>query len=483
MAGNERIARRGLLAAAAAATAAAVLAPVAAVAAPAAAKDAGTGTGTGTGAGADPATARRSVVVEALESVARPLRTTEPGGGTADLSALVRMIGDAEVVGLGEATHGSHEFFAMKHRLFRCLVEERGFTTFALETSWTSGLRIDEYVRGGPGDARQVVKEALGDSPWDREEFADLIAWMRSYNAGHPRKPVRFLGDDLGLPRLGDRIFDEVTSYVRGVRPDLLPRLEGLYAGLRPFDDAFAHLKRPLAERRDDAATAQRALDLVTAVGAGDGTTDGARGGARGGASGDDAHAWAVQHARNIAQTFAFAAMDLDDPASVSASEQLRDRAMADNTAWWQRRTGGRVLLSAHNGHVGYLSTDTFLYPHPQGARLREAYGGGYVAVGFTFAGGSFLTNDAVLSSDWKTVTVPAATPDMNEYTLDRVRHRDYYVDLRTAPRAARDWLDVSRPTYDAGSVYVADPMPRLAIGRAYDVLVHLHQVTQARKF
>ncbi|MFJ9775941.1 erythromycin esterase family protein [Kitasatospora sp. NPDC101157] len=191
----------------------------------------------------------------------------------------------------------------------------------------------------------------------------------------------------------------------------------------------------------------------------------------------------AVQHARNIAGTFAFATLDLADPASVAASEQLRDRAMADNVMWWQRRTGGKVLLSAHHGHAGYLATDTFLYPEPQGSRLRDAYGRDYVAIGFTFGSGSFLTNDAVLTDSWKAVTVPPAGPDMNEYALDRVRYRDYYVDLRTVARVARDWLDVSRPTYEAGSVYVGDPMPRLAIGRAYDVLVHLNRVTQARVF
>lgn len=458
MTDDKRIGRRGLLTAAVAA--AALLVPVAAVAAPVA-PDA-------TGAAADPATAQRSAVVRALESVAQPLRTTEPGGRTADLRALGSMIGDAEVVGLGEATHGSHEFFAMKQRVFRYLVEEKGFTTFALETSWTSGLQIDEYVQGGPGDARQVVKDALGGSPWDREEFADLIAWMRDRNRSHPQNPVHFVGDDLGLPRLGGRIFDQVTSYVRGARPDVLPRLDALFAGLRPFDNAFTYLQKPLPERRDNAAKAQQALDLVTASGAG---------------APDDAHAWAVQHARNIAETFAFATLDTTDPASVSASEQLRDRAMAANTAWWQRRTGGKVMFSAHNGHAGYLATDTFLYPQPQGAQLREMYGRDYVAIGFTFDQGAFLTNDAMLTDDWKTVTVPAATPGMNEYTLDQVRYRDYYVDLRTAPQVARDWLDVSRPTYDAGSVYVSDPMPQLAIGKAYDVLIHLDQVTQARKF
>ncbi|MFB6890639.1 erythromycin esterase family protein [Kitasatospora sp. NPDC056327] len=458
MAHSKRIGRRGLLAATAAVAAAAVLAPVAAAAAP---------VPPSAPAVADPAQAERAAVVRALESVAQPLRTTDPGGRTADLRALDAMIGDARIVGVGEATHGSHEFFAMKDRLFRHLVEEKGFTAFALETSWTSGLQIDEYVQGGPGDARQLVKDALGGSPWEREEFVELIAWMRSHNRTHPQNPVHFLGDDLGLPRLGDRIFERVTSYVGRVRPEALARLTGLYAGLRPLDDLVGYLQKPVAERRGAAVLAQQAFELVAASGT----------------PGEDAHEWAVQHARNIAETFAFATLDLADPASVSAAEQLRDKSMADNTAWWQRRTGGKVLMSAHNGHAGYLSTDTFLYPEPQGSHLRDAYGRDYVAIGFSFDSGAFLTNDAVLTGDWKTVTVPAAAPDMNEYTLDRVRFRDYYVDLRTAPRVARDWLNVSRPTYDAGSIFVGDPMPRLAIGRAYDVLVHLDQVTQARKF
>ncbi|MEU3498979.1 erythromycin esterase family protein [Kitasatospora cineracea] len=460
MAGSRRFGRRGVLVAAAAA--ASVLMPAVAVAAP-------TASGGASGTAADPDAARRSAVVRALQEAARPLRTTEAGGGTADLRALGAMVGDAEVVGLGEATHGSHEFFAMKQRVLRCLVQEKGFTAFALEASWSSGVQIDAYVQGGPGDARQVVKDALGGSPWDREEFAELIAWMRSYNRSRPDSPVHFVGDDLGLPRLGDPLFEQVASYVRGADPDALPRLEELYRDLRPFDDVFAYLREPLEVRRANAAKAQQALDLVTASGTG--------------ASGQEDRAWAVQHARNIARTFAFATLDLGDPASVSAAEQLRDRAMADNVTWWQRRTGGKVLVSAHNGHAGYASTDPFLYPKPQGSWLRDAYGSGYVAVGFTFDSGSFLTNDAVLTDNWRTVTVPPATPDMNEYTLDRVRYRDYYVDLRAAPRAVRDWLDVTRPTYDAGSVYVSDPMPRLAVGGAYDVLIHLHQVTRARTF
>ncbi|GAA3388303.1 erythromycin esterase family protein [Streptomyces roseoviridis] len=446
----------GVIAATAVAVTAASTAPVA--------RAAGAARAASAVADGSAAAGREQAVVRALERTAHPLRSTEPGGRTADLRALGSMLGDAKVVGLGEATHGSHEFFTMKERVFRYLVEERGFTAFALEMSWSAGLRIDEYVQGGPGDPRRVAREALGGSPWEREEFVSLIGWMREHNRRHPGHRVHFVGDDLGAPKLGDAVFERVLESVRENRPEVLPRLTELYRGLRPFDDVFAYLRKPVAEREANAARAQEALDLVAGHRAADG----------------DAYAWTVQHARNIAQTFAFATVDLTDPASVTAAERLRDQAMADNVLWWHRHTGHKMLLSAHNGHVGYRSTHPDMYPRTQGAVLRERLGRDYAAVGFAFAGGSFLTKDASLGGDWKPVTVPPAAPGTNEHTLDRVGHRDFYLDLRTAPAPARAWLDRARPVYDAGSTFTPDPPPTLALGRAYDILIHLHRVRAA---
>ncbi|WP_433258443.1 erythromycin esterase family protein [Streptosporangium sp. CA-135522] len=142
---QKRVSRRRLLATAVIAMGA-VLAPVAAQAAL-----------------ADTAGGKQNPV-HALEQAAHPLRSTEPGRNTADLRALGVMIGDAKVVGLGEATHGSHEFFTMKGRVFRYLVEEKGFTTFALELSWSAGLQIDDYLQTGRGDTRKIAKEVLAKS-------------------------------------------------------------------------------------------------------------------------------------------------------------------------------------------------------------------------------------------------------------------------------------------------------------------------------
>ncbi|MFE9555143.1 erythromycin esterase family protein [Streptomyces sp. NPDC006692] len=414
------------------------------------------------------ASADAAAAIGALDRIAHPLRSTEPGTGTADLRALGAMVGDAKVVGVGEATHGSHEFFALKDRLFRYLVEQKGFTTFALEISWSAGLRIDDYLQHGDDDrdARQVVHEVMAGSPWDREEFVTLVQWMRDHNRQHPDRPVHFLGDDIGAPRLDERVFDSVTEYVRRTCPESLPSLNELLTGLRPLDDAIAYLDRPLAERQGNAAKAQRVLDLVQRQGSGGGQD----------------FEYVLQNARNIAQTYTFLSVNPGDQESLTAMERYRDQVMAETTAWWQRRTGGRILLSAHDDHVGYISSDPTTYPKTQGSFLRDTLGAGYLAIGATFDRGSFLSKDAALGGEWKKFTVDPAGPGTNEDTLDRVRYRDYYADLRKSPASARSWLDVSRPTFSVGTQYPVGGTPEIAIGRAYDVLVHLHTVREARK-
>ncbi|MEV6910377.1 erythromycin esterase family protein [Amycolatopsis sp. NPDC051071] len=398
--------------------------------------------------------------VRSLERAAHPLLSTEPGRNNADLRALGAMIGGAKVVGLGEATHGSHEFFTLKERVFRYLVEEKGFRAFALELSWSAGLEIDEYVQTGKGDARELAKRTLTGSPWDREEFVSLIRWMRDYNRAHPGRTVHFVGDDLGAPSVNDAFFARITGYVRQHHPAALPRLNQLYTGLRPIDDAFAYLRKPLDERQRLAGQAEQAFELVK------------------GLTGADALDWTAQHARFVAQTARFLAVDLTDPKSLPAHQILRDEAMAANVAWWQRRTGHKVLLSAHNGHVSYVSDNPGLYPKTQGAFLRETLGRDYLPVGFSFDRGSFLSKDTAVGGEWKRFSVPAAPPGSNEDTLDKVRYEDFYLDVRTAPPAARAWLDTARPTRTIGTLFPVD-LAAISLGRSYDVVVHLHDVRQ----
>jgi erythromycin esterase len=148
---------------------------------------------------------------------------------------------------------------------------------------------------------------------------------------------------------------------------------------------------------------------------------------------------------------------------------------MAENVAWWHRHAGDRILVSAHNTHVSYDSFDV-RYPKTQGAFLRDTFGKDYVSIGFSFYQGAFKafgTDDNVM----RTYRVGAARPGSNEHTLDQARQRDYILDMRTAPRSVRDWLDQPRVTYNIGAGWPDPTEYRIALGEAHDILVHLDEV------
>ncbi|MGW2227745.1 erythromycin esterase family protein [Streptomyces formicae] len=415
------------------------------------------------GAGAAP---RPADPVAAIERAAHPLRSTDPGGNTEDLRALGRMVGGASVVGLGEATHGSHEFFTMKERVFRHLVKEKGFTTFAQEMSWTTGLRFDAYVRGEgrKGDVRALVHRELAKTPWDTEEYVHLLTWMRAYNDRNPERELRVMGDDLNYPEQGVELFDGVRAYVREHDPDLLGRTDALYAPLRRVTDGDTYMALPRAERQALAKKAWAAYDLLKERRpAGDGA----------------AYELALHHALSVAQTGDMYAFPLDTAEGQRDAMLYRDRIMAENTAWWQRYDGGKVFLSAHNAHVAYESYDP-RYPKMQGAFLRDRLGKRYASIGFTFDRGGFMAQGPD-SEVWKPRSVGPATRGMNEYTLDKVRLDDYFVDLRALPAPAKEWLSRARVTRSIGSGWPDGPY-KIRLAPSHDVLIHLHEVTAAHR-
>ncbi|MFI7407194.1 erythromycin esterase family protein [Streptomyces sp. NPDC049627] len=416
-----------------------------------------------------PATAAPAspTVAEALDHAAHPLRTAEPGGDTRDLRPLDRMIADARVVGLGEATHSSHEFFALKDRVFRHLVENKGFRTFALEAPWSTGLRLNDYVLHGKGDPRRIMREEFQRDYlwWNNTDYLRLVEWMRAYNRQHPHDPVQFMGDDFAWA--GPELYDKVTDYVARTHPRLLARFTELYRGLRPtvatgvYMDQY--MEKPYAERKLMAARTGEVLTLLRQQHPG---------------ADREAYEWAVQHATAIDQTARGYAFDFEDEQEIRAAMRYRDSIMADNVAWWAERTGTKVLLSAHNAHVAYVPDDPAHYPKMQGAFLRDRLGDAYVSVGLTFYRGSF--NATAPDGNVREFTLGPAADGYNEETLDRARPRDYAVDLRTVPSPARPWLREARPTRSIGTQY-PEPEHGIALARSHDVLIHLHRVEAAR--
>ena len=147
---------------------------------------------------------QEAAVAEWVRSTAIRLQTVEAGHGFADLQPLKRVVGNARIVSLGEATHGTREFFQLKHRLLEFLATEMGFTIFSIEANLPEAYRLNDYVLRGVGDPRQLLR-GMYFWTWDTEEVLDMILWMRAFNASG-RGRVQFTGFDMQTPTVAMEI-------------------------------------------------------------------------------------------------------------------------------------------------------------------------------------------------------------------------------------------------------------------------------------
>ena len=123
-------------------------------------------------------------------------------GSARDYDALLDMVADARVVLLGEASHGTHEFYRERARITRRLIEERGFNAVAVEADWPDAYRVNRWVRC-VGDDRTAV-DALGDFHrfprwmWRNRDVLTFIEWLRRHNeSAQADLRVGFYGLDL----------------------------------------------------------------------------------------------------------------------------------------------------------------------------------------------------------------------------------------------------------------------------------------------
>ena len=127
-----------------------------------------------------------------------PLKTVDVGNGFADMEPLDRVVGDARIVALGEATHGTREFFQLKHRMIEYLATRKGFTIFSIEANMPEAYRLNKFVLEGEGDPRKLLK-GMYFWTWNTEEVLDMILWMREFNKSGKGR-IEFTGFDMQTP-------------------------------------------------------------------------------------------------------------------------------------------------------------------------------------------------------------------------------------------------------------------------------------------
>ena len=293
--------------------------------------------------------------------------------------AIGTAIGDARIVGMGEGSHGSSEFFAFKNRLFKYLVEKKGFTIFAMEAYWGAGLYVDRYIKTGRGTAQQAVA-SLAFWTWDAPEVVDIVQWMHDYNAKPGKHPIlTFAGVDMQDP-MG--AIGYLATYVPAHDPAEVATARAALACAT--DSASQYSAKPAAGCR--AKVAAIGVQLATLKRAPDAAV-------------------ASEAVVNILQYLDFKAAA---PAQLTQAN-MRDHDMAQNTEWLAAHyPHAKIALWAHNGHVG--STWYELSYHTMGTYLRRAFGADYYVIGQTF--GSGTVRAIVRGHGLQPVPVPANPND-----------------------------------------------------------------------
>ena len=173
-------------------------------------------------------------VADQIRSIARPLT------GVGDLDALVERVHSARFVCVGEASHGTSEFYGWRALLSRRLIEEHGFTWIGVEGDWPDCWRINRWVRGESDqdlDARGLLAgfERWPTWMWANHDVADFLTWLRSFNLARPvAARVGFYG--LDVYSLWDSLW-EIMTWLETNAPDSLPTALRAWHCFLPFGE------------------------------------------------------------------------------------------------------------------------------------------------------------------------------------------------------------------------------------------------------
>jgi erythromycin esterase-like protein len=175
--------------------------------------------------------------VSAIRAAARPLT-----GGRRDYDALLDLVGDARFVLLGEATHGTHEFYEERARITQRLVEDKGFHAVAVEADWPDAYRVNRYVRGrgADRDANTALSgfKRFPNWMWRNTDVASFVDWLRHHNAGTSRPQVGFYGLDLYSMFTS---IEEVLRYLDEVDPNAARQARVRYACFDHYHEDSQH--------------------------------------------------------------------------------------------------------------------------------------------------------------------------------------------------------------------------------------------------
>jgi len=413
---------------------------------------------------------KQAETISSLKKYAHPLKTVVPGNGFKDLEFLETVLKNVDYVALGEATHGTKEFFQMKARLLEFLVKKMGFTVFTIEASYDGCNNINDYVLNGKGDAYTALA-SQGFWTWDTKEVIDMIEWMRSYNKSVPDdKKVKFLGFD--SQGGGLEVLQNYFMKVDSLRANQMQGFFTILNGLRNNADTtvstdsikkeyFTFLSYFIMNKgnfvqKSSASEYENALHIAVVNG-------------------------------QMLDTYFMDKTDIR-----MKEREWRDYYMASNFEYLVQREkpGTKFVLWAHNGHV---SKNSEAYANaglkPMGSYLKKTFGDKYYSLGFSFSSGSFqakeVTNDRNFLGLQEFNLSPAKDNSLDWY-FSRTGYDKFIIDFSESdlPDNLKEFSETDLETRSFGALanrnFVESYYAPVTIKRDFDGMIFIDNTTRA---
>ena len=397
--------------------------------------------------------------------------------GPEDLDALLERIGAARYVLLGEASHGTSEYYAWRARISERLIREKGFSFIAVEGDWPDCYEVNRYVKGYPDSGRhtrEVLRtfERWPTWMWANEEVASLVEMLRGHNEGLPEgRKVGFYG--LDVYSLTESM-DEIISYLERADPDAVPAARRAYSCFEPYGEDAREYARATAFV--PTSCEEEVVSLLSEL----------RGSVARHEDDPEARFAAEQNALVVKSAEAYYRTMVRGGA---ASWNVRDRHMAETLERLieHHGTGAKGIVWEHNTHIGDARhTDMARSGMVNvGQLVREKRGDeDVVLVGFGSYRGSVIAGSR-WGAPMERMTVPPAREGSWEAVLHAASEGDRLLVFSGAreaglldPRAHRAIGVVYDPAGEHYGNYVPTVLPR-----RYDAFVYLDETEALRAF
>jgi len=366
-------------------------------------------------------------LISAIRQSAHPLT-----GESSDFDPLLEMIGDSRFVLIGEASHGTHEFYRLRAQITKQLITEKGFTGVAAEADWPDAYRVNQFVRF-EGEDEDAIDALAGFRRfpawmWRNADVLDFVGWLRNYNEHRKSSRVGFYGLDLYSLHAS---MQAVVEFLDKVDPEAAKRARYRYACFENFGEdtqAYGYAASfGLSKSCENEVVGQwmemrrRAADLAS----------------RDGRVARDAFFFAEQNARLVKNAEEYYRSMFHERVS---SWNLRDSHMAETLDALTHHLGpqAKIVVWAHNSHLGDARA-TEMGQHGElnlGQLVRQRYGKEATLVGFTT-----FTGTVTAASEWGSPAerkhVRPALPESYEAVFHEIGIPNFMLTLGRQDKAA----------------------------------------------